>query len=258
MLGRCRMIAVAVFASLAWHWPAACAADFTATVYDDGLACPGDCDAHVVFAPAHNGTRSAFLPPLSGRSAPRPCINGQSCVICFSDDDASCVEVTYRGSGPPKNRFDLTPAFLAATCPSADLPKQIANLCTTLAPLVARYAKRANCFAEPDRNECRDVIAAAKAAKDADTLERTACLADERAYNARQTDTGKQRSLGCNYELIGTGKNAKGITWRKLLPAACREGTYVDPSGEDCCSGEPYAAANFHPQCSRFFPVVKP
>jgi hypothetical protein len=232
----------------------AAAQGFTATVYDDGLACPGNCDAHVVFASRHNGTRMAFRPPLQQRSAPAPCAVGRACIVCFSEANDSCIEVIYRGDGPSKNRFDFTPAFFAANCGRQDLPRPIAELCKALVPLAARYAKRINCFAEPERAECLETMRAAEAAKAIDRIERNACLPDPKAYNIGQTDPTKRRSLGCNYELTPTGRNKKGVTWHKLLPAACRDGTYVDPSGEDCCSAEVYAAAHFHPMCAAFFP----
>ena len=75
---------VAAGFGLVWSISALAQAEsMRATLYDDGLACPGGCDAHVVFAPQHNGTRNAFLPPLSERGAPKPCVAGSSCMICF-------------------------------------------------------------------------------------------------------------------------------------------------------------------------------
>jgi hypothetical protein len=42
--------------------------------------------------------------------------------------------------------------------------------------------------------------------------------------------------------------------WHLLLPAACREGTYVDRFGLDCCSADIRFAASNHPECAAFFP----
>lgn len=38
------------------------AADIKLTLYDDGLSCPENCDAHVVFHSALNGTKHAHAP----------------------------------------------------------------------------------------------------------------------------------------------------------------------------------------------------
>jgi hypothetical protein len=229
--------------------------DMTATIYDDGIACPGACDAHVVFAPVHNGTRNAFAPPMSNRDNPAKCTAGQQCIICFNSADGSCIAATYRGAGPPAGRFDFTPAFFSENCSKPDLPEPLAQQCRTMRAQVDRYRSRLNCFDHGDAEPCRSLLAEAERAKRADAIERNACLAEgEARYNARQTDPSCQRSLGCNYERHGTGRNSSGQTWRKLLPAACRDGTYVGPFGTDCCYGDLYAAASFNPECRAFFP----
>lgn len=228
-----------------------------ATLYDDGLACPGDCDAHVVFAPRHNGTRNAFRPPLADRSAAQDCAVGAQCMICFDKPDRSCFTALYRGNGPPEGIFDFTPAFFTAHCGRPDLPARFAAACRDLEAAVIRlgYDRRMNCFATPSDESCRVNLTAAERRKAVDIQERLACLAEgEGAYNARQTDPAMQRSLGCNYERFGTGgPNSGGVTWRRLLPGACREGSFVGRDGLDCCGDDVLAAAALHPECNRFF-----
>jgi hypothetical protein len=48
------------------------AQEMTLTIYDDGKAYPGGCDAHVVVNPSDNGTRFAF-DPASSRPRPQKC-----------------------------------------------------------------------------------------------------------------------------------------------------------------------------------------
>jgi hypothetical protein len=231
------------------------AAQMTATIYDDGLACPADCDAHVAFADKYSGTRNAFAPPLATRSQPRQCSLNKACIVCFSEGDADCIEVTYRGRGPHDGRFDFTPAFYASKCDIPDIPKALIAECKQLKAHITSYSGRINCFVSSDREPCRSIMSTAKAARDADAVERSACLSEgEAQYNARQTDPSKRRSLGCNYEFTGTGRNSRGQTWRKLLPASCRVGTFVGTYGTDCCYGNLYAAAAFDPECRIFFP----
>ncbi len=229
-----------------------------ATMYDDGLACPGDCDAHVVFAPRHNGTRNAFRPPLFRRSVAEDCVVGEICMICFDEPDTSCFTALYRGGGPAERTFDFTPAFFSETCDGPGLPPKFAETCRALEAAVIRlgYDRRASCFSSVSDERCRLVLAEAERLKAADSSERGACLSEgEQAYNARQKDRTRQRSLECNYERFGTGgSNSRGRTWRRLLPAACRDGAFVGRDGLDCCADDPLSAAALHPECSMFFP----
>ena len=236
---------------------AAEAQQMRATMYSDGLACPGDCDAHVVFAQRHNGTPNAFRPPLASRSSPEPCLRGQLCVICFDASNTSCLEVMYRGSGPHEATFDFTPAFFRETCGKEDIPAALTNECRGLQAAVKKheYDQRINCIATPDETACAAPMSEANRLRAADAVEREACLREgEAAYNARQTEPARRRSLSCNYEKTGTGgPNSKGKTWRRLLPGACRPGTFVGRDGLDCCSSELLAAAALHPECSSYF-----
>src|SRR5687767_13633577 len=206
---------VAAGFGLVWSISALAQAEsMRATLYDDGLACPGGCDAHVVFAPQHNGTRNAFLPPLSERGAPKPCVAGSSCMICFDDSDASCMEVLYRGAGPHERTFDFTPDFYTETCDEPGIPKALQNACAEIKSAVQkhRYDQRVNCFLDPNDANCSALITQAKEEQEADRREREACLAEgQGAYNARQVDRTAQRANDCNYERFGTGgPNSKG------------------------------------------------
>jgi hypothetical protein len=225
------------------------------TLYDDGIACPGGCDAHVVFSEKHNGTANAFLPGTS-RTNPGNCTVGDNCVICFDESDDSCMEATYRGGGPPAGRFDFTPAFFTKTCPLPRLPEVLKVMCQRMESDKKKYeSERVSCFEHVDHKNCVDVIKAAKKAREADTPERAACLAEgQAAYNRRQPDE-KKRINACNYEFLRRGSNSRGDKWHMLLPAACREGTFVGSFGTDCCYGDWYSAAHLHPECAVFFPL---
>ncbi len=54
------------------------------TIYDDGLSCPNQCDAHVVFHPSLNGTKFAQHPD-STLAKPRGCLRDSDCRNCFDD-----------------------------------------------------------------------------------------------------------------------------------------------------------------------------
>lgn len=230
--------------------------EMTVTFYDDGKACPGNCDSHVVFNDIHNGTTFAFDPD-STRSRPQKCRVGEKCIICFSASNESCMEITYRGSGPPVGKFDLTTTFLKENCERDDLPAILANECRTLKPKVDQLSRRINCFDDPDNPKCRSLIESAKAKQRADTILYDECKRiGETRFNRQYASRRElQRSLGCSYERYGTGRNSRGVTWRKLLPGACRTGTFVGRDGLDCCSNNLYAAAKLGVECNAFFPA---
>ena len=231
------------------------ARDMQLTIYDDGLSCPNNCDAHVVLNDADNGTRQAFN-PNSSRNSPSRCVSGEPCTICFSDPDNSCMSALYRGAGPAKGRFDFTPAFYDANCPRTDIPSALSDQCKALDRAAAKlgYATAINCFDTPRDPKCAAVIGEAKDAQQADIPKRAQCLSmGETAYNKAQSDPRERRSNGCDYTLLPLGGNSHSH-WRKLLPAACRPDTYVDPFGLDCCSSSVRFAAANHPECLSFFP----
>ncbi len=215
---------------------------FEPTIYGDGASCPGGCDAHVVFRAEHNGTRNAFLPPLSNRAAPQRCVNGQPCMVCFDDSDASCLEVMYRGSGPPRQRFDFTAAFFAERCLDETLPQPLQRKCASFAANAVRALRNGGvyCVAEPENPLCVERIAAAEAAKEADRPAYEACRPNQTAFNARQADDTTRRTHACAYsQLLTGGPNSRGVRWRRLMPAACPAGTYVGRDGLDCCDRNP-------------------
>lgn len=225
------------------------------TFYDDGKACPGGCDSHVVFDDSHNGTKNAFKPG-STRDRPEKCRVGETCMICFSAAADSCLEIMYRGSGPPVGKFDLTTTFLKENCERTDLPQILRSECRALQPRVEVLKRNINCFEEPDNVKCRVLIADGNARQLKDTPVYDECLQlGEKKFNLKYAgQKSKQRSLGCSYEKFGTGRNSRGTTWKKLLPGACRVGTYVGRDGLDCCSNNLYGAAKLGTECSAFFP----
>ena len=69
----------------------ALAREMRLTIYDDGISCPANCDAHFVMNRADNGTSFAFRPD-SGRTAPQRCPVNEDCTICFDESDGSCCD----------------------------------------------------------------------------------------------------------------------------------------------------------------------
>lgn len=230
------------------------ARNMTVTVYDDGRSCPGGCDAHVVFAPIHNGTRNAF-DPSSDPSAPRRCVVGQPCKICFSADASNCMVVTYRGGGPPVGRFDFTPAFFEENCPNPGLPAPVAAKCRSAQAAMPALQAQVNCVANPEHEKCRALMQAAARRKAADDALYEECRSlGEAAFNRKYRNQPRmQRSLGCSYERHGTASNSQGVRWRRLLDGACRPGTYAGRDGLDCCTGSLYEAALLGRECAHFF-----
>lgn len=248
------MLLWALLLALALASPAT-ARDMKLTIYDDGISCPGHCDAHVVMNNQDNGTRYAFQPG-SSRAAPQACLTGEKCNICFGEADDTCMAVTYRGGGPPIGTFDFTPAFYDANCPRVDVPAALRNQCRSLDKAVTKfgYDKRINCFNEPANSKCVDAVQAALAAQAADRPKRERCLAiGEKAYNKEQTVASEKRTIGCNYTLLLLGGRPEK-RWHLLLPGACRSGTFVDQFGLDCCNSSARFAAGLHPECTPFFP----
>jgi hypothetical protein len=233
----------------------AAAETFIATIYNDRFSCPANCDAHVVFNEAHNGTTYASL-PSSPRAAPVACKIGKACRICFDDSDASCLEVMYRGGGPEKGRFDFTKTFFEASCTKSNLPAVLAKKCRSFEDQFNKLTSNAvYCLSDPSAAGCRAVIEKAKAAKRADQPFWRECRRlGEVAYNRKHAkNPGKQRSHGCAYEKVGTGgPNSKGETWRRLLPASCRPGAYVGRTGLDCCDASRMSLGGLGEECSNF------
>jgi hypothetical protein len=224
------------------------------TIYDDGKSCPHDCDAHVVFHSSHNGTANAF-DPASSAASPQKCEAGKQCTICFSSDPASCMTALYRGCGPALGRFDFTPAFFEENCSKSELPTAFRRKCESAAPAINKIKDLVNCVATPADRRCKEVISAAQQRQRADDVLYNQCTElGEPAFDSKYHEQPSlQRSNDCAYEKIGTGRNSKGETWTKLLPGACRAGTYVGRDGTDCCNGSLYEAALLGSECRQFF-----
>jgi hypothetical protein len=254
-------------------WLAACAghdraSDFappaeamTVTAYGDGLSCPGGCDAHVVFAARHDGTRNAFAPGPTllawrDQAASHPCGGGpgpdagRACVICFDDSDASCLLAMHRGNGPPAGRFDVTAAFLAEICPHTPLPPALAVACSNYRDAARRLSARHSCIADDSPGACRDLMEAARAAWADDQPRYAACLAagSDAAYNASVTDSRLHRAYDCAY--FANQRNAAGL---RLAPGACPYGSFVGREGYDCCGGDPARDALDPRECGLFY-----
>ena len=245
--------ALALIAFLAG--PAVRAETFIPTIYSDGYSCPNNCDAHVVFNSAHNGSKYASSPD-SPRTAPVKCTLGASCRICFGNADATCMEAIYRGGGPDTGRFDFTPAFYEANCGTGSLPDIFAAECASFASVYMKFTKNAvYCLAEPGAIGCAQIIKAAQDAKSADTPLWDQCIQiGQTAFNRKYADTPQmQRSNSCAYEKHGSGgPNSRGQHWTRLLPAACQESAFVGRDGLDCCDRNAMSLGGLGRECSGF------
>ena len=231
----------------------AVAEDVRLTVYDDGISCPGDCDAHVVFHSTLNGTEFAHSP----KSAAAPyakCTTGSECTICFASGNGQCMKVMYRGSGPTPSTFDLTPKFYEENCPSSSKYAFLRDKCSELRKAAANLIGWTNCIRNPDDENCKIMIIEAQERQSTDRKLYEQCRAEgESKYNAGRPNADR-RSEGCAYEFKGTGgPNSKGNTWRKLLPGVCRAGTFVGRDGLDCCNGNPSSDGPLGIECKIFY-----
>lgn len=233
----------------------ATAADMTPTIYSDGLACPGGCDAHVVFHRSHNGTANAFSPD-SDRADPHKCVSGNSCRLCFGAPDSSCITALYRGNGPSRLRFDFTPAFYESVCGGPGLPAPLRSICGSFDRAFDRFTENAvYCPASPEAPGCPELIAAAQARKTADAVLFDECKSlGQPAFNARHSgEPALQRQDDCAYEKHGTGgPNSSGQTWRRLLPAACQTGAFAGRDGLDCCDANKMSLGGLGRECTPF------
>ena len=230
------------------------ARDMFPTTYDDGKSCPNNCDAHVVFHPSVNGTSNAF-DPASTREAPRPCVKGKECKICFSAQADSCMLAMYRGAGPDVDRFDFTPAFYEANCDKPQLPKAFAQKCRAAAATIANLRTQINCIAQPTHERCKAMMSAVVSRKAADDVLYAKCKQmGEAAFNQEyRAQPAMQRSNGCEYEKLSTGRNSRGQHWRRLLDGTCNPGSYVGKNGLDCCSGSLFSTALLDSECRGFY-----
>lgn len=234
--------------------PANLSAEPKLTLYDDGLSCPADCDSHVVFHLSMNGTRYAHKPMADGETYTK-CVLDEICEICFDDAATECIPARYRGNGPGRDTFDLTPAFYNEWCVKDNLPESLLSSCNELRRAASKLVDRINCIKQPESPACAALMENAIEAKASDTVEYLACMeSGENRYNEGRSDDLK-RAHGCTYEYESKGgPNSKGMTWQRLLPGACRPGTFVGRDGLDCCSGETFLDGKLGLECRHFYP----
>ncbi|MDG1581040.1 hypothetical protein [Pseudomonas sp. GOM6] len=220
------------------------------TMYSDGASCPGECDSHVVFDSKLNGTQFAHLPNTQASK----CRVGEQCEICLLSNRRQCLEVMYRGGGPDKNTFDFTPAFFQEICAATPTQEILNERCKQMRRAEASLSGRTNCITAPASPECATVMLKARNDRAADLPLYEQCLSLGQAKFNKQQPKAAQRSLECAYEAYGTGgPNSRGTRWRKLLPGACREGTFVGRDGLDCCSGVKLTDAWLGSECKAFY-----
>jgi len=220
------------------------------TMYSDGASCPGGCDSHVVFDADLNGTEFAHLP----NSIASKCRKGEICEICLISNRRQCLKVMYRGGGPDQNTFDFTPAFFQEVCASTPAQEILSERCRKMHQADASLSGLTNCIAVPGSPECAPVILKARNDRIVDLPIYEKCLAIGLDKFNLQKPLAAKRSLNCAYEAKGTGgPNSRGTKWRKLLPGACREGTFVGRDGLDCCSGVQLTDAWLGPECRVFY-----
>lgn len=221
------------------------------TLYSDGLSCPSNCDAHVVFSNELNGTQYAHQPGTQYNK----CVRDEQCRICIQSGERQCIQTIYRGVGPGKMTFDFTPAFYQDACAGNPAQPAMATKCIELKNAAKRLEGRVNCITTPNEAPCIDIIARAKAAHELDLPKLQQCRAmGQDIYNRGNPPTEKRRN-NCTYEYKGTGgPNSRGTTWRKLLPAACRAGTYRGRDGLDCCAGDTIEDGPMGLECIGFYP----
>jgi hypothetical protein len=231
----------------------------TATCYADGASCPGGCDAHAVFKPTHNSSKNqlknAYFPGT--RNDPQSCKPGSDCTICFSPKDDDCVTTAYRGDGPPEGRFDVTPAFMHQFCYEhgsldlqSDIPAGLRSLCTDVAQGSRQLASKINCIEEPAHPSCKALMDQVIAEKNADLPLYRECLKiGQSAFN--KAHPNEQRAYDCAYSQEQSTLQS-GTRYRKLLPGACGENSYVSTHGLDCCSADVVQDA-CSSDCGRFF-----
>ncbi len=223
------------------------------TCYSDGLACPGGCDAHVVFkGPAHNSeegvVRNAYAEGT--RSDPKPCKRGKSCTVCFSAAAKDCITTIYRGGGPPRGTFDVTPKLLRGICflPEttelrSELPEGLKKICKGMADNIRRLGRKVNCIGFPLYEGCKPIIEAHAAIKRQDKAAFEECMRlGQDKYNKKHKGQG-DRSQGCFYFKSFKALAHKDESWQSMSPSACPDGSFVNSHGLDCCSADDFQNA---------------
>jgi len=225
------------------------------TIYDDGKSCPASCNAHVVFEKSLNGTIFAH-DPITPKAPFKKCSVGSSCEICFDDKSlASCMKAEYQGSGPHADTFDFTPNFYKENCKKSSIPSQLKTQCAALDKAAKPLANKTNCIQNPSDAKCVAIIKTAETLQAADLPLYDQCKKEGEDKFNKGRPIGEQRSNNCAYEQKGTGgPNSKGNRWKRLLPGACRRGTYVGNDGLDCCTGIIFADSSLGRECRSFYP----
>lgn len=160
----------------------------------------------------------------------------------------------YRGNGPEKNTFGFTPAFYEQNCSKSDIPEALAAQCSLLRRQANKLEGRLNCFKDPGHQKCQTVMTEAKQLREKDAPLYKACVRQGYARFNRSRPPVKQRSSDCAHQRkLAKGPNGKGDKWRKLLPAGCRENTFVGRDGIDCCSGNIYHDGPLNAECISFY-----
>lgn len=226
-------------------------AEFKVTVYDDGLACPKNCDAHVVFSAVHNGTKHAFL-PTSNYENPKKCVLDDVCTICFSSDEKSCIDSMYRGNGPHKKRFDFTLNFFKKVCSDNDLPKQIHKKCIELKRNSVFLSNKLNCFLNKASIYCQEIMMKAKNRKALDVPLYEECkLIGANKFNKKH-NSEMHRTSDCAYSKKSRILS-NGSKYKPLLDGACKNDEYVGKYGLDCCSKDTMKSAIDIAECGIYF-----
>ncbi|MDD5322943.1 MAG: hypothetical protein PHD43_20500 [Methylococcales bacterium] len=224
------------------------------TIYDDGRSCPANCDAHVVFDRSLNGTIFAH-DPISSLAPFKKCALNTLCQICFDDrSNSSCMTATYRGNGPHPKTFDFTPEFYKQNCSNPAIPAELRQHCKSLAIAAKALDMRTNCIANLNDPKCVALIKKANSLQAADLPLYEKCKRDGETNFNKNRPVAQQRSNDCAYEKKGTGgPNSSGKTWKRLLPGACRPGTFVGRDGLDCCTGNTFSDGPLGSECKGFY-----
>jgi hypothetical protein len=198
------------------------AAPLRPTCYDDGAACPGSCDAHVVAKEIENGTARLHAPGASAANWTK-CARNADCEVCLDGEPEHCFRVMFRGHGPESGRADFTATFWSGVCATEPASPTLAGECRRIRSGAARFATRKSCLAEPNRTACVGVVPDEAAVREA-----------HRAIEACEEKKRRLHSnVDCNYQ--GPGG--------RLSPGACQR-VAVSKDGWDCCNGDA-----FHDAC---------
>ena len=251
-IGRVISLLIYLLLALTFVDQSAWASTVRMTMYADGKSCPGDCDQHVVFDQAMNGTEFAHVP---GSAKPfQKCKVNADCEICLESSLKQCLIVLYRGAGPTHGTFDMTPAFYESRCALPNIPALLKTKCKELERAAAGLKDRINCIKDAENVACKETMDVARSMQRADLSIYKQCKAEKQDNFNKGKPIEQRRDNDCAYELKGTGgPNSKGIFWRKLLPGACRVESYVGRDGLDCCSGSTLADGPLGLECLAFY-----